>query len=247
VRRWPERFYLRADQQEVREVPARIARFPERLQDEPGLLERARVGLEWRRPAPEVELEPVPCDLELEFLLFEVVAGDHEPVVLETSGVPHGMGDADAEPAAVDEDACGFADRAGHVVDIHQRVEGDDEVEPTVCERQPRCVGDDVVALGIGLLCEADHRRRDVDTCHRVAGRRKVARDATFAATEIECPPTSRRQEREERLARLGPVRVVPGRASPGSPALGLSFPVRPAAHASRRASNGVSPSGVTR
>jgi hypothetical protein len=132
--------------------------------------------------------------------------------------------DAEAEPAARDEDARRLGDRARHVLDVHQRVVGDDEVELAVAERERRCVREDVGTAGIGFPGGGEERRRRVEAHDGVPARREVAADAALAAADLQRAPAGRRHEREEGVA-VRPVLVVAGPARPVDPVLGLRFP----------------------
>jgi hypothetical protein len=96
------------------------------------------------------------------------------------------MRDARAEAAAGPQDAGGLANGAGHVVDVHQRVECDRQVEARVGERQRGGIGDYVLTGGMAGAREVDERRRRVDADHGVTARGEIPRDAPFSTGEIQ-------------------------------------------------------------
>ncbi len=155
---------------------------------------------------------------------------DHEPIALPHARVACRVRDAKAQAAARLEDARDLLDGFGHVVDVHQRVVGDDEVEHAVGKRQDGGVADDVGRPGVGLEGQLDELADHVDTGDGVAARREIPRHAAFAAADLERRAPGRWYELEERVP-VVPVRVVAGRPRPFGPASGLSVPVPGAAH----------------
>ena len=139
------------------------------------------------------------------------------------------MRDARAQPTARREDAGGLAHGDRHVVDVHEAVVGDDEVEGAVVERQGLGGTHDIAAGGVGLPGGAHERRRRVEAGHAMAARDQVAGDAALAAADLERRGARRRDQREEGVAVdpvgvvagvRGPTRATPARA-PRTPSLG--------------------------
>jgi hypothetical protein len=116
------------------------------------------------------------------------------------------MRNADTEAAARLDDPGGLVDGAGHVVDIHERVEPDNEVEAPVVEGEGGGVTDHVLPGGICLASKADHRRRRVDPDDVMPAALQVARDASFTATQVERLSTRARKELEERRTGFVPI-----------------------------------------
>ncbi len=135
------------------------------------------------------------------------------------------MHDADADVAAGFEDARDLADRPRHVVDVHERVVGDDQVEGAVLEREMGGVGQDVLAVGIGLAGGPQQRRGRVDPDHVVASRRKVAADPSLTAPYLEGRAAGRRDQLEERVA-VDPVGIVSFGPRPRDPLIRDLLPV---------------------
>ena len=63
----------------------------------------------------------------------------------------NGMHDGNDELGGRTHDPADFPQCAGNIVDVHQDVVGDDEIELRVCEWQCGCGGDSVVAGGTTL------------------------------------------------------------------------------------------------
>ncbi len=99
--------------------------------------------------------------------------------------IGHALGDAYAEaPPTRPEHARGLTDRASEVVNVHQRVVGDHQIERAIGERER--VGEHVLAVRIGVARRLEERRRDVDGRHAMAPRAQFAADATLAAADLE-------------------------------------------------------------
>jgi hypothetical protein len=133
--------------------------------------------------------------------------------------------DGDAETAARLEDPGRLPDRALHVVDVHERVVGDDEVEACLRERERGGITDDVLTVWMSFASGGDHGGGSVDSGHDVAERGQIAGDPPLPAAEIQRPPARARQELAKRGA-VVPVRVVARPASPGDPVRRLALPV---------------------
>jgi hypothetical protein len=105
----------------------------------------------------------------------------------------------------------------GHVVDVHERVVRDDEVEARLGERKRLREADDVLAVGILFPGGLHERGRGVEADHPMPSRAEVARDAALAAADFERATAGGRKKLEEGIP-VGPVSVVPGRARPRDP-----------------------------
>ena len=68
------------------------------------------------------------------------------------------MRDADAELATGCEHPRRFPDDAGHIVDVHQGVVGDDLVEAAIREGQSGGIGQLVTTVPVGFLGVAEQR-----------------------------------------------------------------------------------------
>jgi hypothetical protein len=79
------------------------------------------------------------------------------------------MGDAGAKRAARREYAADLRDRVGHLVDVHERVVGDDQFEARRVERQGLGPSEDVLAGGIRRAGGAEQRLRRVEANDVVA------------------------------------------------------------------------------
>ena len=102
-------------------------------------------------------LEPAPAE----------VLSHHEGRVrdarLEAAGIGQRVGDADAEAAVGPQHSCRLSHCSGHVLDVHERVVGDDQIEGLGRERECGGVGEDVLARRIGRPRGLEQRRRRVD------------------------------------------------------------------------------------
>jgi hypothetical protein len=100
--------------------------------------------------------------------------------------VGHGMRNARAERATVDEHARGFRDRGRQVVDDLEHVVRDDDVEGRVTKREPGAAGPGVATVRVGAARMRDERARGLDGDDGVSPRREVARDPAFPAPDLE-------------------------------------------------------------
>ena len=100
--------------------------------------------------------------------------------------IGHALGDAYAEAPTRPEHARGLTDpdRASEVVNVHQRVVGDHQIERAIGELER--VGEHVLAVRIGVARRLEERRRHVDGRHAMAPRAQFAADATLAAADLE-------------------------------------------------------------
>ena len=119
----------------------RGGRLAQALDRQSGGLERPRVGLERVGAAGEAHAEAVALHGDGELARGEVGAVDDERRVgrgaRPAAGVGERVRDRDAEAPARRQHARGLRDRGRHVVDVHEDVVGDDEVEGAVGEGQP--------------------------------------------------------------------------------------------------------------
>jgi hypothetical protein len=135
------------------------------------------------------------------------------------------MDDGDNEPAVLLEHAPGFSKCSVHVVDVHQRHEGDGEVDRAIAERQLGRVGLDEIELGALCACRRDHGGRGVDPDHLMPALGKVASEAALSATDVERQVSRRRNELEKPVAVEAPVAVVIGLACPAHPVRRILIP----------------------
>ena len=86
-------------------------------------------------------------------------------------------------------------------------------------------VGNLVVAFGVRLARVPDQRRRRVDTRDGIAPRLQISRQPALPAADIKGAAAGQRKKSPEHVAVESPVGVVPGRARPRDPVLGVGIP----------------------
>jgi hypothetical protein len=128
------------------------------LDQQPGVLEGASAMFERVAPAKKRHAQPVALDGFLEAALTVIGLPDLKHVVLlrPCAGVGQRVRHTHAQPPASHEDPAGFCHRNRHVNDVYQAVVGHDQVSAGVGQRQPRRIGYDVAALGVGRLGVTD-------------------------------------------------------------------------------------------
>ena len=143
------------------------------------------------------------------------------------------MRDAGGEPAAHLQDPRDLPNAAPEVVEVHQDVVRDDEVEGTVGEGQVGGVGHPVVADRIRRGGQRHERGGAVDADRVVPEPSEVPADAPLATADLERRPSGRRKKFHEpwRVFRVG-VRIRTTR-EPG-PCQRVRFPVLSVAHVDR-------------
>ncbi len=152
-------------------------------------------------------------------------------LAVDVVGRVDGMHDGQSESSARLEDAGGLADRGGHVVDVHQRHEGDREIGMSVGERQLGGIRNDVLTARVEVASSRDHRLGRVEPDGAVTQLLQIARHPPFAAADVDREAAGRRDEVEEALAMKTPVAVVPRLARPAHPVGRVSLPGIPEVH----------------
>jgi hypothetical protein len=187
------------------DLRGRDPRLAQRLDEQSRLTERPAVVLERIRPAVEGHSQAGTLEG-----LAEVPRAPAAKVGVPDDGRRIGLArlepprvrewvcDADAEPPAGLEHPRSLAYRAGHVLDVHQGVVRNDQVEGRVIEGERGRIGEDVVAADVGLVRCAQQRRRGIDARDSVTPRGEIARQPSLAAAEVERCAAERRQEFEE-------------------------------------------------
>jgi hypothetical protein len=146
----------------------------------------------------------------------EVASANDEPTVfLEATGRIERMDDRKAGHATGLEHARNFPNGAAEVIDVMQAHERDDLVERRILERERGCIGHVKLHVRSRLARGGDERGRSVDANHAMAERCQMPREPALSAADVERTPAGSGDEREELIAMIAVVAIVPERASP--------------------------------
>jgi hypothetical protein len=118
-----------------------------------------------------------------------------------------------------------FSNGSSHPVDILKRHKGDRQIRARVIKRKRGGIGQTHVHRWIELAGGGDERRRTVDADDTMPEFLQVTRETSFAAADIQCLSSRRRQETKKLIAVKPPITVVSGSARPLNPLAGLSLP----------------------
>ena len=116
------------------------------------------------------------------------------------------MHDGDARGAAVHQDAMDFAYGCLEVVYIMKRHERNDEIGTAVVDRQRCGVGAAVIACWIGPSRSIDQFRRCIETDNTMTEALEIARQATFATTDIDGQLSGARKQCKKLIAVKSPI-----------------------------------------
>jgi hypothetical protein len=89
--------------------------------------------------------------------------------------VGQGMGDADAQAAAGDDDAAELQHDGRKVVHVHQGVVGHGEIDRCRSKRKGGAIGDRVDGAARRAGRQADQHLRNIETRHPVPSRHEIA------------------------------------------------------------------------
>ena len=135
------------------------------------------------------------------------------------------MDDADTEPSSGYQDAGRLTDRCFHVVDVHERVVGHDDVEARVFQGEASRICLHVRGSGIGGLGRLDQGSHEIKGHEVVSPVRKIPGDAAFAAADLERPASRVRDNVVKEGVAVVPVGVMAWRTGPRDPVISLALP----------------------